>query len=244
MIRELEELSMSAWPSLQTKLYDGWVLRFANGYTRRANSINPIYESTIDLDEKIDFCEKQYKNLNLPVTFKLTAESNPEGIDERLKERGYIKCNETSLRVLDITNYTYNKIEGTTVIYKYTDEWLAAFFNCSNIHDEKIQATARKILDNILETVVYAVKQIDNKIVGCGYGKIEGDYIGIFDIVVNEAYRGNGYAKDIINEILTKASKHNVKKAYLQVTSGNTPAEKLYDKLGFKEAYRYWYRIL
>ena len=42
MIRTLEELSMNALPALQTMLYGGWVLRFANGYTRRANSINPI----------------------------------------------------------------------------------------------------------------------------------------------------------------------------------------------------------
>ena len=34
MIRLIEELSLNAWPALQTVLYDGWVLRFADGYTR------------------------------------------------------------------------------------------------------------------------------------------------------------------------------------------------------------------
>jgi|LGOV01.1.fsa_nt_gb hypothetical protein len=33
MIRFIEELSMSAWPALQTHLYDGWVLRISKGYT-------------------------------------------------------------------------------------------------------------------------------------------------------------------------------------------------------------------
>jgi len=42
-IRSVEERSLNAWPSLHQMLYDGWVLRFSNGYTRRANSVSPIY---------------------------------------------------------------------------------------------------------------------------------------------------------------------------------------------------------
>jgi N-acetylglutamate synthase len=41
MIRYIEELALNAWPSLQPLLLDGSVVRFANGYTRRANSMNP-----------------------------------------------------------------------------------------------------------------------------------------------------------------------------------------------------------
>lgn len=42
----IEELSLNHWQPLSTLLYDGWVLRFANGYIKRANSINPIHDST------------------------------------------------------------------------------------------------------------------------------------------------------------------------------------------------------
>ena len=44
MIRYLEELALNAWTSIQTVVYDGWLIRFSNGYTKRANSVNPIYE--------------------------------------------------------------------------------------------------------------------------------------------------------------------------------------------------------
>lgn len=30
-----EELSFNSHPALQTQFYDGWVLRFANGYTKQ-----------------------------------------------------------------------------------------------------------------------------------------------------------------------------------------------------------------
>ena len=38
----LEELAMNAWPAIQTYLYDGWIVRFANGYTKRANSVTAV----------------------------------------------------------------------------------------------------------------------------------------------------------------------------------------------------------
>ena len=95
-----------------------------------------------------------------------------------------------------------------------------------------------------METVIYVSKEIEGRIVGCGYGAIQEDYIGIFDIVVHKDFRGNGYGKDIINGIFNIALQKNVKTVYLQVICGNTPAERLYEKIGFKELYKYWYRIL
>ena len=59
-IRLWEEITLNAWPALQTVLMDGWVVRFANGYTKRANSVNPLYPSTQPLKRKIEACERLY----------------------------------------------------------------------------------------------------------------------------------------------------------------------------------------
>jgi len=58
--RDLEELALTTWPALQQWLYDGWVVRFADGHTRRANSINPLYPSHQDAAAKIAQCEQWY----------------------------------------------------------------------------------------------------------------------------------------------------------------------------------------
>src|SRR5512139_3235090 len=98
----LEELSMNAWPALKTHLYDGWVLRFANGYSKRANSVHPIYPSTLPVEEKIAFCESLYGREGLPSVFKLTPASRPDSLNRELEKRGYEKRDETSVQILEL----------------------------------------------------------------------------------------------------------------------------------------------
>ena len=96
---------MNAWPAAQTLLYDGWVLRFASGYTRRANSIYPLYPSGLELDEKIRACEMLYRSQRLPVIFKMTAESQPGGLDDHLAGLGYQPEARTSVQLLDLRGW-------------------------------------------------------------------------------------------------------------------------------------------
>lgn len=242
MIRHIEELSMNAWPALQTQLYDGWVLRFADGYTKRSNSINPIYNSTISLQAKLDFCEKQYEHVNLPKVYKLTPDSQPKNLDDELDKRGYVKIDETSVRVLQMDHYYKAKAGNIHFASEFSDTWINGFLKCSGIN-ERDQMTAKKMLNNIMSEVVCVDKRVGEKVIGCGFGVIERDYIGIFDIIVDKSYRGNGYGKNIMNSILNTAAEKGVKTAYLQVVVGNRPAENLYENLGFREEYRYWYRV-
>ena len=89
---------------------------------------------------------------------------------------------------------------------------------------------------------MFITHNINGKAVGFGYGVVDNGYVGIFDIYVNESFRGNNYSKAVMNKILVTAKQLGAKSAYLQVVVGNTVAENLYTRLGFKEVYRYWYR--
>ena len=57
-IRALEERAFNAWPALQSVQCNGWLFRFSEGLTRRANSVNALaptghFLETLDLAETL-----------------------------------------------------------------------------------------------------------------------------------------------------------------------------------------------
>ncbi len=77
-----------------------------------------------------------------------------------------------------------------------------------------------------------------------------GDWIGLFDIVTHPGQRRQGFAGRVIAALLLWGTEQGAPgvqgatRTYLQVETANQPAVGLYAKLGFREAYRYWYRVL
>lgn len=80
-IIEIELMMMRSWPALEEKTYDGWIMRFSEGYTKRANSINPMYESYFDLEEKYEYCRKLYEEKKLSMIFKIMESDNFKDVD-------------------------------------------------------------------------------------------------------------------------------------------------------------------
>ena len=233
----IEELSLRAWPAFEEHIYDGWILRFAEGYTKRANSVNLLGPGTIDVSEKIAHCEKIYGEHGLPTVFKLVSGVAPPGIDRALEERGYSRLDETSVRTLSFEGYTpRQEIEHYT---RANDAWLTAFARCSGIDNGDKLA---RILHNIPGETVFAYTEGEGRITACGLGVLDRGYLWCFDIVVDECYRGKGYGRRIMEGLLGEGARRGAGTAYLQVVAGNRPAENLYDSLGFAEIYRYWYR--
>ena len=101
-IKEIEDLSLNAWPSHQMQLYDGWILRFSHMYTYRTNCVEQIGTSAIPVDEKIDYCEKIYRRWETPCVFKITPLLDP-AFDAELEARGYEVRNITSVMCCDLT---------------------------------------------------------------------------------------------------------------------------------------------
>ena len=83
-IRRIEEASLNTWPALRQILYDGWVMRFAGGYTKRANSITPVYQGSLPIEEKINYCESMYTPRGLPTVFRITPQADPTNLDAAL----------------------------------------------------------------------------------------------------------------------------------------------------------------
>jgi len=243
----IEEMSLNAWPSLKTVLYDGWVLRFSNGYTNRANSVNPIYPGKINLEEKLRYCEEIYSRYDQTPIFKIVGISNDkpcneqEAINEKLINLNYVLYDETSIRICDNLEQSNACMEGIIVKSDFYDNWKNSVIVHNKIQ-ERHWPTFKAMLDKIPVEKIVVSKEVDGQIIGCGFGAIENGYVGVFDMIVKEEFRGKSYGRQIIQAILSEAFKKGIRKSYLQVVIKNSPAIKLYDKMGYREVYRYWYR--
>lgn len=112
----IEEISLNAWPSHKIELYDGWLIRFSHNYTYRTNSVEQVGDSLIPIEEKIAYCEAQYRNYHTPSNFKI----NPlldSSFDKLLEEKGY--DDPPYYRGYDDADDKFSSLSGRTVEYEY-----------------------------------------------------------------------------------------------------------------------------
>lgn len=242
MIRLIEELSFNAWPALRTLHYDGWVLRFANGFSKRANSVNPIYDSTIDLERKIDYCEAAYREMGLRVIFKLNEISHPENLDDALSDRGYEADSFVSVQVLELRDVADVSLENCGIDERVTDEWLDAYCGM-DARAAANRATLRSMLEAIVPRTAFVALREDESTIACGMGVLDSGFVGLFNIIVDETHRGEGHGTRIISALSRWARENGAHSAYLQALKDNSPAIAIYKRLGFREISQYWYRI-
>lgn len=249
MNQRIEELSLNAWSALHTLVYDGWLLRFTGGYTKRANSINPLYPSSMPLSEKINYCEEMYARQNgLDVVFKLTNTSHPSELDAVLEALNYRRVDETSVQTLDLATREFADSalnDGLTVNMSPTllPVWLDAYTRLSGVSASHV-STVEKMLNNIRIPVPCFISLMQGSdIVAVGLAVRESGHVGLFDIVVAEPLRGQGLGRVLINQLLRWGKESGAHTVYLQVVQSNTTAQRLYARLGFTQQYIYWYRV-
>src|SRR5215467_6139135 len=121
----VEETCLNAWPALRQVLLNGWVLRFSEGLTRRANSTNPLRGPRETGDGMIAACEALYQRRGLPTIFRLPSIIEPD-LDERLEGRGYGREGESCVRYGDLAAIDTASDAAVQLLSRPTREWFAA----------------------------------------------------------------------------------------------------------------------
>ena len=241
--RHIEEAALSAWPATQQIIHDGWLLRFGGGYTRRSNSVTPLYESALDLDDKITYCAARYTERNLRPVFRITPFDTSPGLDQALERRGYRLEAPSLTQARDLSSLTVSAPDGLRD--DPLDDWIGHF--CGLRGDSPaIQQAHRAILQTIpSRCFLGSLVDESGAVVACGVAVLEGAYAGLFDVIVDPAQRGQGYGSALMAGLLHWAQAGGARYAYLQVMAQNAPARHVYEtKFGFETVYGYWYRVL
>lgn len=242
-IKQIEDMSLNAWPSHKMELYDGWILRFSYFYTHRTNSVEQFGISTLPWREKIPYCEDVYRRLGTPAIFKISPLVSPD-FDYVLENRGYTIEHTTNVMTLELgelsVDFSSDKVLLTDQI---PQQWIESLFDLKKMTNPVHRAVVPSMYRAILKETICASITENGEIVATGLGILDRDYIGIYAIHVREDYRKHGYAKQILSGLLSRGIQKGAQRAYLQVVEGNHAAKALYEAFGFRYYYTYWFRV-
>jgi ribosomal protein S18 acetylase RimI-like enzyme len=242
MISKIERHSLDALPALRTENYDGWKLRFANGHTRRANSVNILAAGVLPLEQKVVHCEKAYEKVDQPCHFRLTRLADPS-LDGFLEDRGYGLHDPTEIRIMNtVETKTFSPSGKVILSNQPTEAWLKTLAQLTDQSPAK-QATFLKMIELTNLETRFASISSDGKIVSCGLGIGSEPYIGLFEFATDPKYRRQGLARDIVQTLLNDAKNRSIDTAYLQVVVSNAAGASFWGEMGFNQSlYSYHYR--
>ena len=239
-IRALEARAFRAWPALETRSAHGWVQRLSAGYTKRANSINALKPDDPLTDGVKDALEAPYRAGGLPAVWRLTPLA-PAGADELLAGAGYRRIDESLVQraALDDRFVVDREVQ---IAAQPSDDWLAGFAALSPVAPQHRETMAR-MLRSIAAPVGFARVEQDGQPIAFALGVVDGDHVGLFDVLVAPEARRRGLARRLTQSIGAWGRAHGARFAYLQVVATNTAALPLYADLGFETVYSYAYRV-
>lgn len=263
--QQVERLALRAWPALEDVEYDGWRLRAAQGYTGRANSVAALAAGRLDLATKIAHCEQWYAARGLPAKFRVTPFSQPGNLDAALAARGYAQVEDVMVMTAELLDLTKQPAvsccsrpapSGRQGMHGDRAPWLyqsrgeqgkivdggAVELTLAEWMAGKSAPVQQAILERIEPKHWLLGWRKGTELVARVLGVLEDGWLGVFNLSVMPAYQRKGVGRALMLALAERARKHGVGQAYLQVVADNAAAVGLYTGLGFREAYRYWYR--
>lgn len=236
-------MSLSAWPALGLIVLDGWLLRFAGGYTKRANSVNPTFVGRLPAVDKIPTCETHYERLALPTIFRLPSISPVPEVDGLLAERGYGRLDKTSVRLAKLGR-ALEIVDGAIEIGRTPSrEWLETQRRWHDLDRDRM-ARHQAILAAIPHPTAFVALREEGTIAALGVAVLQGEFACLNDISTDPGRRRRGLGRRLTAALMGWARLSGAEAAYLQVVKTNRPALALYGQLGFdRELYRYHYRM-
>lgn len=232
-----DQLTHAAWPALEEVHVDGWVARFADGVTQRANSVLPV-AAPADLDAALARVERLYAERGLPVVFQIGPDTRPVGLDRVLADRGYESGSLTSVQVTDIGDRT--RPDGVTIAEAPDQDWLDLWWAVDGRGDDEALAVAVKILTG--GPALYATVRDQFGAAAVGRLALVGEWGGVYCLAVRADARRRGLGGAVLTGLLAAGRERGVTRSWLQVLAKNTGARRLYEHAGYTEVSQYHYR--
>ena len=249
-IIKLERLAMHAWPAVEVVELDGWLLRYAAGITRRANSVWPNEMRGIPvLEENLARVETFYAQRGLPARFQICPAMQPAQLDGFLAQRGYRAVAQTAVQVGELAEMLVRADGIGTVTGQLSVEvtsvpepvWWECYAKADKVAPESIEGR-KAICSQIDQAAAYAVVYRGGEAIAVGSAVAEAGWVGFYNVATLANHRRMGAAQLLMRALGQWGVMQGAMGAYLQVMVNNEAAQRLYARLGFVTGYYYTYR--
>ncbi|MFE0185558.1 GNAT family N-acetyltransferase [Streptomyces olivaceus] len=234
---ELTRTTARAWRPVESEWLGEWELRAAAGFTRRANSVLPLGDPGLPLDEALAAVRRWYGERALPAYVQTAtgAEGTQEALCAELERRGWVR--EVTAEVwTGALAPVADLAEGAGVeLSRAADEaWLARY------QRKGVSEVALRVLGSG-PSVWFAT------VPGAGAGApaaigrcvVDGRWASFAAVEVDPAYRRRGLATTVLAALARRALEEGASAAWLQVETDNAGARALYAGMGFAAHHAY-----
>ena len=237
----LEEVAALGWPAPETRWLGRWLLRAAEGWTGRGNSVLPLGDPGLPLDEALAAVTGWYGERGLAARFTIPTPAR-ELLDGALTARGWRPYNPTAvltgdlevlLRRLPVTERPVT-IESTP-----SADWLGLYHYRGGT---TLPPVARALFTGP-PVVGFAVLRDGGRPAAIARGSVEEGWVGVTAVEVDADHRRRGLGTAVMRAILDWGRRQGAVGAYLQVADENAGALALYDTLGFARHHGYHYSV-
>jgi GNAT superfamily N-acetyltransferase len=241
-IRRLEAAGFRAWPSAST-YYDGtWSIRLTPHHSsKRLNSINPLDPNDhAELSDRVERAKARFAAAGKPLTFRQTPLASRE-LDRFLKEGDFAAQSESAVMCVDLSTVALSKAIDY-LPFKDIRHYCQA---SADIHGLTAidKAGLVEVVSSIKAPYGLFINQDADGPMCCVVCVQDGELAGILDLATRADARRQGHATQLLLGAMKWAKSRGATMAWLQVELGADSSEQLYRKIGFRETYRYIYRI-
>lgn len=246
LLSRIEDASLNASAPPQQRWMDGWLVRLSPGKAKRARCINAVAAGRMPLAQKLGLCAAAYREAGLPMVVRITRFTQPAGLDGQLAAMGLTLLDDTRVLVLPALPTAPPPLPAglhwaALDAAAYADTVGALRGSAP----EQRLAHAQRLVSSPVPYQGFAIcRDGTDEVLACGQFAREAELVGLYDVFTRDSARGQGLASLLCRHLLALAAAEGGSVGYLQVEHDNLTARRIYERLGFAEAYRYHYRQL
>ncbi len=241
-VLQLEQVFLSSWPALKSENHSGWVWRYANGFSKRANCAQ-----VMSVGDGLNFSAliSSYTDWANAHSYEPTIRVTPlagEAEIAILNELGWVQFDNSLVMVKKLgkqetltskLRHSYNILDALDPLF------FEPFIELNGYEKPDILRAMIKKISNIAKGIL--IYDASNKNVGAALLSKKNEIATITSLVIDKKFYRKNYATSIMQAAVNWAISEDAKWIALQVVAKNIPAINLYHSFGFKEIYGYYY---